>query len=108
MYYTQFIFEVDKPAPCQCLGQNISCLLYRHALESDFTHLNTISNMMVLDLNVLGAVMKHWIVREIDVTLIIIVYDCGLQFLTEQPNKWLHQPYGLPSRQAGSHVLGLN
>ena len=56
-------------------------------MKSDFTPLNKIFDMVVPDLNVIGAVVKHWIFRELDGALIITIYDCGLRPLTEQPEK---------------------
>lgn len=41
----------------------------------DLSLLHTISRVMGPDFHVLGPVMKHWIVREADVALIITVND---------------------------------
>jgi hypothetical protein len=63
---------------------------------------------MVPDLNVFGAVMKHWIFKELNAALIVTVYDCGLQSLTEKSHKKLPQPNSLAGSQASWHILDLS
>jgi hypothetical protein len=41
---------------------------------------------MVLDMNVPGAIMKHYILKEIDATLIITIHKNGHQIYTQIAN----------------------
>ena len=60
--------------------------------------LHTISEMVILDINMLGPVMKKLINQEFDATLVITMYHCRIHLLTKQTNKYLPHPDGLTCR----------
>ena len=61
--------------------------------------------MMISDINMLGLIMKNWILREFDKTLIIIVNHCQIDLLTNQTNQDLPHPNGLTCCLTCIHVL---
>ena len=64
----------------QRLGQYVRDLLIRSnvkKLHNSFLH--HVMNVLVFDLDMLGFVVKHWILREFDTTLIITINPSSLQ-----------------------------
>ena len=62
-------------APGECLHQNIYILIFRkNLLKQHDLPLQTISDMMILDINMFRSIMKHRINREFNATLIITIY----------------------------------
>ena len=58
------------------LGKDISCLVIsRNILQLHHSSLNPVSDEVVPDLDVLRLIVKHRILRELDATLIIEMYD---------------------------------
>ena len=71
-------------APWQGLGENVCNLLINaNILKLNCPSINPISNEVVFDLYVFRPVMKHWILREFDATLIVAVNDCRPQLMTK-------------------------
>jgi hypothetical protein len=69
---TTTVPEVDMLAPWQGLGENVYNLLISwNILKLNCPSMNPISNEVVSDLYGFQPVMKHWILREFDTTLII-------------------------------------
>jgi hypothetical protein len=62
-------------------------LICGNILELHCSLLNLVSYEVIYDLYMLGPVMKHWILKEFDTTLIITVNDCGIQLLIKQSCK---------------------
>ncbi|MCY6488249.1 hypothetical protein, partial [Actinobacillus pleuropneumoniae] len=54
-----------------------------------------------------GLIMKNWIFRELDTTLIIIVKQIWIHLLTKQTNQKLPHPDGLTCCLTCSHVFSL-
>lgn len=50
-------------------------LVCGYALELQCSLLHHVSDEVIFDLNVLRVVMKYWIVRNLDTTLIITIYE---------------------------------
>ena len=46
-----------------------------------FLPLHHVSDVMVLDLNVVQFVMKHWIIRDLHTTLVTIMNNGGIQHM---------------------------
>jgi hypothetical protein len=83
-HQAHIIFEIDMLSPWQGLGENFFHLLInRNIMKLNHPTLNPVSNEMILDLNVLRPIMKHWILREFDTTMIITVNECRRQLLTK-------------------------
>jgi len=56
--------------------KNISNLLIsRDILEPHSAPLDNIPDVTILDINVLRPVMKNWILRKLDIALIITIYN---------------------------------
>jgi hypothetical protein len=88
MHQSKFVSECLKLPFCSGLGQNISNLLIcGNILEIQCSLLNPVSYEVIFDLYVLGPVIKHWILREFDTTLIITINDLGIQLLIKQSCK---------------------
>jgi hypothetical protein len=58
-------------------------LICRKVLHQYFLPLHHVSDEMVLDLNVVQFVMKHWIIRELHTTLVTIMNNGGIQHMFE-------------------------
>ena len=96
MHYPQHFSEAHKLALRQSFGEDVrNMLICGNILELHNPSLNTVSDEVVSDLNMLGLVMKHRILRELDVTLIISVNDCRVQLLIKCPCEHFAKPYGL-------------
>jgi hypothetical protein len=68
------IFELFKPLFAQCLGKNIYHLLISlYLIKPHDSSLYTIPDEVIPDIDVLAAIMKHRILRELDATLIVTV-----------------------------------
>ena len=99
LYHPQLLSKVHKLSLRQSFGEDVrNLLIYEDILELHSPSLNNVPNEVVLDLNVLGPVMKYWILREFDATLIITVNDCQVQLLIKYPCGHLVKPYGLTTR----------
>ena len=71
-HQAHLVSEEDMVAPWQGLGENICYLnICRYILQLNCPSLNSVTNEVVPDLNMLRLVMKHWILREFYATLII-------------------------------------
>ena len=69
---THLVSEVDMLAPWERLRQNVFYLLIRgNVLEPYNFLLDPISDEMILDADVLGPLMKHRILRELNAALIV-------------------------------------
>jgi hypothetical protein len=68
------ISELFKLLSVQCLGENICHLLISlYVMKPHGSSLYTISDEVIPDIDVLATIMKHWILRELDATLIVTV-----------------------------------
>lgn len=62
---------------------------------------STLPEIMIPDLNMLGATMKHWILIELNATLNVTVYHSRLHSLPEKSHKQLpHLDSFTPTRFA--------
>ena len=59
-----------------------SLLICLIILETSCSLLDFVLKEVILGVNVLGVVMEHWILREFDTTLIVMVGHNMLQYLT--------------------------
>jgi hypothetical protein len=88
LHQSKSVSECFKLPFFQGPGQNVSYLLIcGNILELHYFLLNPILYEVILDLYVLRLVMKQWILREFDTTLIIIVNDCRFKLLIKQSCK---------------------
>ena len=82
--HTKLVSEVHKLHLGQLLGQHIRDLLIcGNVLELHNSLLHHIANVLIFDLNMLGFIVKHRILREFDATLIITVYRGRPQLSTK-------------------------
>jgi hypothetical protein len=85
LHHSKLASEEDELALYQGLGEDVCQLLIcRNILELDCSLQHHVPDEMVFDLNVLQIIMKHWILREFDKTLVIIVDQRRLKLLTKQ------------------------
>ena len=69
---THLVSEVDMLAPWERLRQNVCYLLIRgNVLEFHNSLLDPISDEVILDVDMLGPLMKHRILRELNTALIV-------------------------------------
>ena len=95
-------------APGERLRQDVGILILRGNIwKHHDSPLNTISDMMVPDVDVFGPIMKYWISRELNAALVITVDHCRLQMQPEQTCEDLPHPNSLACSQTCCHVLGL-
>lgn len=73
LHQFDFVFEDLKLPFGWWLGQNIRNMFIWGDLELHCSLPNLLSNKVVLDLYVLGTIMEHWILKEFNMTPIIIV-----------------------------------
>ena len=74
---TKSLSEVLKLQPSQWLHQNISYLfLRRNIQELHCSSLHHIPDIVILDLDMLRLVMKHWILHA---TLVVTMYTSSIQ-----------------------------
>ena len=72
--HTKLVSEVLQLHPAQRLGQYVRDLLIRsNVLKLHSSLLHHVANVLVFDLNMLGFIVKHRILRELDATLIITI-----------------------------------
>ena len=77
--HTKLVLEVHKLHLGQWLGQYVCDLLIcGNVLELHSYLLHHIANVLIFDLNMLGFIMKHRILRELDATLIITINTSSL------------------------------
>ena len=70
------------------LGKDISYLVIsRYILQLYRSSLYPVSDEVVHDLDVLQPIMKHGILKELDATLIIAIYDSRSQLSTKQAHQ---------------------
>jgi hypothetical protein len=70
--HTKLVSEVHKLHFRQRLGQHVSYLLIcSDILELHCSTMYHISDVMVLDLDVLGLVMEHYALRQLHTTLVV-------------------------------------
>jgi hypothetical protein len=106
---SKFVSKCFKLPFCQGLGQNISYLLiYGNIVDLHCSLLNPISYEVIFDLYVLGPIIKHYILRYFDTTLIILVNIYGFQLLIKQSCKQLSKPDGLTASSTTCHVFYLH
>ena len=107
-HHSQLIFEVDMLPSTQSLFENVSHLLFsRYVLQLNSSPLNIISDEVIYDLSVFRPVMEYCIVRELDATLVVTLYNCRPQLLIKQVNHQLVKPQCLTTSLTGCHILGL-
>ena len=72
--------KLPKLHPGQRLGQYVRDLLIcSNVMKLHSSLLHHVTNVLVFDLNMLGFIVKHQILRELDATLIITIYTSSLQ-----------------------------
>ena len=107
-HHSHLVSEMNMLPSSQRIRENICYLLIsRNVLQLYNSSLNIVFDEVVFDLNVFRPVMKHWILRELDATMIIIVNDSRPQLLTILINHELAKPQGLATSLTGCHVLSL-
>ena len=90
------------------LRQDICILILRgNLLQQHNAPLNTIFEMVVPDVNMLGPVMEYWINREFYATLVIKMYHRQIHMMTKQTKNYLPHPDRLTCSLTGYHVLCL-
>lgn len=75
----------------------------RHVMDLDSSSLHHVSNKVILNLNVLGLVMKHSILYQMDPT--ITIYHSSVQDLLKQISKEISQTNCFTSNHASDYVL---
>jgi hypothetical protein len=71
LFQLHLISELFKLLSAQCLGENICHLLISlYVIKPHGSSLHTILDEMIPDIDVLATIMKHWILKELDATLI--------------------------------------
>ena len=90
------------------LGKDISNLVIsRYILQLHCSSLNPITDEVIPDLNVLWPIVKHWIIIELNATLIIAINDSRSKMSTKQPHQQLAKPNSLTTSLTCYHVLRL-
>jgi hypothetical protein len=74
IHHSKLVSEEDELSLYQGLGENVyQLLICRNILELDYSLQHPVSDEVVSNLNVLRPIVKHWILREFDATLVIRV-----------------------------------
>ena len=90
----------------QRLRENVSYLLiYRNILQLFNPSLNIIFDKVISNLYMLRPIMKYRILKELNATLIIILYNCGTRLHIKQIHHQLAKPQGLTTSLTGCHIL---
>ena len=76
-------------------------ILCGNVLQQHNAPLNTISEMVVPDINILGPVMEYQINREFYETVVITMYHYLIHLMTKKTNKYLPHLDGLTCRLTG-------
>jgi hypothetical protein len=93
----------------QELHQNIRNLqIWKNILKNHCFHLNTVFEEMVLNVDILRAIMNQWILIDHDATLIVTVHYNRFQHLIDQLCYQLAKPYGLTTSRIGCYILCLH
>ena len=81
-------------APWQGLAENVRHLLIsQNILKLNYPTLNPVSDEMILDLNMLGHVMTHWVLSQLYKTLVVTKDKCLLQLKIKQSYNHLPKPH---------------
>ena len=93
LHHYHLVSEMNMFPSSQRLRENVNhLLLSRYVLQLNNSPLNIISEEVISDLYVFRPIMKHWILREPDATLIVTVNDCRPQLLIKQVYHQLAKP----------------
>ena len=93
LHHTQLVSEMNKLVSSKRLHRDIyNLLIRRNVLQCHSSSLNIITDEMVPDLNVLRPVMKHWILRELNATMIVAVDHRRPKLLIKQIYQKLAKP----------------
>jgi len=80
-YHPHLFPEVIKFCPCKGLGEDFHHLFSCRSVAQLYSSLlDIVSDKVTLDINMLWPIMKHWILKELDATLIIAHDPCCLHF----------------------------
>ena len=83
-HHPHLVSEMNMLPSSQIIHENLCYLLIsRNVLQLQKSFLNIVFDEVVSDLNVFRPIMKHWILRDPDTTLIVTVNDNGPQLLTK-------------------------
>ena len=84
MSQPHLICELLKLMSAQCLGNDVFHLLISlYVIKPHGSSLYTIPNEVIPDIDVLATIMKHWIRRELNASLIVTLYYNGLHPLSK-------------------------
>ena len=84
LYHPHLFPEVIKLCPSKGLGEDVRHLFSCRSVTILYSSLlDTVSDKVISDINMLWPIMKHWILRELDATLIIAHDPCRLHFPSE-------------------------
>ena len=84
----KFVLEVLKLHSRQRLGEHIGCLIFCHnILELHLSLLYHIYDVMVPNIDMLGLVMKHWVLRQLHTTLVVIENTSFIWLYIKHPYK---------------------
>jgi hypothetical protein len=87
-HHSKLVPEKYKLASSQCFGEYVcNLLLCRYALYLHSSSLNIVMDEVIMNIDMLRPVMKKWILREFDATLIITVNHGRPQLHTEQSHQ---------------------
>ena len=79
LHDAKLVLELYKHCFGKGLGENVSYLfIHRYVLEIHFSLLRHVVDEVVFDLNILRSVMKHCIFQNIDMNLMITMYQSCL------------------------------
>ena len=88
LHHSKLVSKEDELSLDQGLGENVcQLLLCRNILNLNCSLLHYVPDEMVSNLNMLRPVVRHWILREFDATLVITVDHCRLKLLTKQSSE---------------------
>ena len=77
---TKLLPEVLKLHSGQWLSQHISYLFVcRNILELHCSSLHHIPDIVIFDLNILRLVMEHRVLRQLHITLVVVIYTSSIQ-----------------------------
>ena len=78
--HSKLVYEVLELHLGQRLGQHVrNLLICGNILKLHSSLLHHITDILVLDLYVLGLVMKHWILRQLYATLVVTINTSRIQ-----------------------------
>ena len=101
--------ELPQLVQTKGLGENVGVLpIHPNILKFDFTREDTLADKVVVHLNVLSPGLEDGVLRKLDATKVVIVYQCWLGHLHLLI---LHEPlklYGFASSDNRSSKFGLS